>query len=667
MIYYIATFGTAATAFLYLRKKNNIPYYDNWYPIIGNAMSLLDTERLIKFGDKHPVFQIQVFAKNIAFICDEKIMENYFKQKETQMSLYDALRNLYFGNAFSDKEDMFPGMIHILRKSIQMQTELFVPKIIEESINTVKRVQIGQPQTIADLALRFVADTSASCFIGRPLGDELFNKLKEFSHYLNELVIRTYLMPKWIITMLWGPTLRQKRIVVRDAFADIVGRHIDDPKLKESLIIRNSVDYYSAQGSSRQNIIEYTCDILVCLLYVSSENTALGVANALVDIIKNDYWDRVQSESTDIIQKQDYNKIFTNELIDNIVWESARHNTHIIPLNRVPKEITKLGKYDFTGIDTVAICAPYIMKYGRNAHNKFPDPFAFNLNRFNDDGSKLKSIKNIITWGFGVHTCPGRMFAIYEIKACLAFLTSHFNKPIIEHISDINLFSTSAYGSRNATIRINSKNELNYEAVTSEEIKLDALGCNLSAMVYKPLPDVWHIKNALTHESIESLFDIINVMPEPTSSGNRVLLGYVNLVYTGESNMMMPDQLVKTIKHITKEVGAPIMTPNSLYSMSMRVGMAAHKDKYVDWGISISIGSACKFTIGTQSLVLENGDILIADFSKYEHSVDKIFDSSMPEWFAHKKNYDMTRCSIQIREINKFPEPISHEEFMKLI
>ena len=48
--------------------------------------------------------------------------------------------------------------------------------------------------------------------------------------------------------------------------------------------------------------------------------------------------------------------------------------------------------------------------------SKFYDPSRYDTN------DSLKDPNILMTWGAGIHLCPGKMFAIYEIKIAVALL-----------------------------------------------------------------------------------------------------------------------------------------------------------------------------------------------------------------------------------------------------
>lgn len=96
--------------------------------------------------------------------------------------------------------------------------------------------------------------------------------------------------------------------------------------------------------------------------------------------------------------------------------------------------------------------------------------------------------------------------------------------------------------------------------------------------------------------------------------------------------------------------------------------MNVHKDEYVDWGVSINLGADCDFLFGEQTIRLHSGDVFIADFSKVDHAVLKVYDN-IPDWMNSVQRFGRVRMSIQIRYIkNKVPEKfLTMDQFKNLL
>ena len=61
--------------------------------------------------------------------------------------------------------------------------------------------------------------------------------------------------------------------------------------------------------------------------------------------------------------------------------------------------------------------------------------------------------------------------------------------------------------------------------------------------------------------------------------------------------------------------------------------MGKHKDSYVDWGVSVNLGSTTDFLFGEEIIKLNSGDVFVTDFSKVDHAVVKINENSAPDWY----------------------------------
>ena len=151
---------------------------------------------------------------------------------------------------------------------------------------------------------------------------------------------------------------------------------------------------------------------------------------------------------------------------------------------------------------------------------------------------------------------------------------------------------------------------------------------------------------------------------------------YDNNVYTKKSNHNGdPSFIYATAADTYRALQAtfpelPDLLFNSIYCnvYTKQSSMKTHKDQYVDWGVSISLGASCEFQLGKETIMLNSGDILVCDFSKVDHAVISINEASVPSWMVPVPE-DRIRCSIQVRsEPHEYPENLlTEEEFMGLL
>jgi len=64
-----------------------------------------------------------------------------------------------------------------------------------------------------------------------------------------------------------------------------------------------------------------------------------------------------------------------------------------------------------------------------------------------------------MTWGAGLHLCPGKSFALYEIKTFIALMTMKFNIPKITYTEPTNFFCPAAFAMRPAVMHVTALDE----------------------------------------------------------------------------------------------------------------------------------------------------------------------------------------------------------------
>lgn len=685
-----------------------IPFASGALPLVGHGLSFSKDiigfikEQYTKYG---PIFRIQVFRSEFVVICDHSLKDEYFKKSENDFSLYDALRRIYFGEAFSDRVESLETIIKIVKSTVKVDYDIFSKKIIEEAHVMISRLRENvqnDPDRIfhlKDEMIRFVARTSARCFISVDISDDFFDTLMEFTDLLNQLVIMTYFLPRKVIKWTMGRKLDKLRHQLTNQLSSTIEEYRADPNKKDSLVFRKAVDWNNNELTNLD-----IGDIVVCLLYVSSENTALGLTNSIIDMIQNpDCISTMLDEIKGHMNNNDFRSVFSNKYLDACVMESARMNTHIFPLNRHSKHSSAmLGNYYIGDTECVAICEPMMMKDSDCAVAKFAAPTTFNPQRFltglvDGQGPESKDAKSVMTWGAGTHLCPGKHFAVLEIKTALALLFSTFEF-VPKKVGTLEYFSPSAYAERSIDAQLRFREENAVGPTHNAHVTINGRQIQMEEMTSDG-DKFWILREAIPIQEQKNLYqmtlyraagtipyDMLNDMKNnKVDKDVAIPLAYDNLIYTGSSTcsldfwMTFADQLYDGFN---AELGGGLEPKkfDSVYVQlyNQKSSMKSHKDQYVNWGISVSIGASCTFKMGEHVVNLHSGDIMIADFSKIEHSVIDILDTNIPGWFnpetkeegSYLETFGNVRCSIQIRDISKCPRPdniMSNDEFLAML
>lgn len=676
-----------------------IPWASGWRPFIGHG-HLFSTDIIAYVKKLHNTYggicKVQIFNNVMVIVSDRKLVKPLMQAKESTLSLYDKLNGLYFGSGFSDDCRSMGKIIRIVKKTVAVNFDDFIPKIMgfaQKGINEMKeKIKDGTDVNIYHDIIKFITVTSSGCFVGIDLDDDFYKTLTKFSELLNKIVVMTYFFPVWVLRNTIGRRLRRYRVSMIEYLTPTIQSYRDDPNKKDSLIIRNAVDH-ACQLNNRE-----IGEVIVCLLYVSAENTALGLASMVKDLSENHkWWNFIREKSGEYMKNDDLYGIFTDPDIHAVMMESARTNTHIFPLNRVPKKHTYIlnEEYHVGKVDSIAVCSPMLTNFDA-ATDKFKDPETYDPSRFMGKDSEKKGPYDVLAWGAGTHHCPGKGFAQYELKAFMAVATNIFKPFVMKEKGKKNYFSPSAFADQEYTVNVTQL------PIDEQITKINLNPCvtyrrkNYKALRYQTDDGCgWLIKGLLDENSQKEFYEMtVNASNgskehiELASTVNDTTvthpLTYTNQAYTGESNCeptsvspgMKLASEVWTMLHKHKRMlrfPSDIASPkfNSFYSQLYPGDstMNPHKDKYVDWGVSISLGASCMFTFGDHEISLSSGDVFVADFSKVTHSVDAIDPETTPDWFKQCNTFGRIRCSVQIREVDRSNQEkaIGSDEFKDLL
>ena len=689
------------------QKQRNAEYRKNYssykkvpalpwdLPLIGHGLQLGNLIEFVKdcYHTYGKIFRINIFGIKVTVICDHDLKKEYFKANESQMSLYDVLERLFFVDAFSDYPELSTLNISMVKKTVAVKFDLFAPKIINEAnkfIASLKKKYQNSTEKVnlQKEMIKFISQTSSRCFIGYEISDEFYYNLEKFTNLLNKIVVLTYFLPKWFIRKTINQLLRHYRRKMTDLLSPEIEKYRNDPNLNDSTIIRKGLEYVN-DNTGQKLTNGQIGDIIVCLLYVSSENTALGLSAAFTDLARNPkHWDIIKDESLKIFNSSNINDVFNSKVIEAAVMESARLNTHMFALNRKPINKKTIGNYYIGDCDTLVLCEPILMKFD-NAN--YTDAETYNPLRYSSPSNESMATTDIMTWGSGQHLCPGKIFAMYEIKAALALLTLNFERPEIldSDMGPINYFSPSAFSERetkvllkpieNTLINQSIENQL---STPTKEVNTELLdeGGILLRNYFNEAEQInffTYVMNLSTQDSnVTSTSE--NVICDNKNEfsdfplANPLPIAYYNNPYTNGSSCIEPMELIEAASDIIKNnTDYDIPKYNSVYCQLYGPDsiLKDHFDEFKGVGVSFSFGASCDFLYGDKIIQLNSGDVLIADFSKVEHGIRSIKKETTPKWLDELNidTFSRIRLNIQFRHYEPNNNPIDKNEFNKLI
>jgi cytochrome P450 len=165
-------------------------------------------------------------------------------------------------------------------------------------------------------------------------------------------------------------------------------------------------------------------------MYVSSENTSVGLANVLTFMAAPEnkaMFDLLRKECDENLN--DTAALLKGPILNACVMEMARLTAHLFAIHRMPmSHSSSIGPYHIgKEYDSVSLSGQMVMVHTEDAQRTYHDALTFNPSRFLGKNKEPYNSPRIVTWGGGIHLCPGRMFALYVIKIALAHMVTNFN------------------------------------------------------------------------------------------------------------------------------------------------------------------------------------------------------------------------------------------------
>jgi cytochrome P450 len=159
-------------------------------------------------------------------------------------------------------------------------------------------------------------------------------------------------------------------------------------------------------------------------------------------------FEKVRKEVSQHILNDDMAAIQHSPILNACLMETARLNPTIFGVTRKCTEDMIIGNYCFKKGDILAISTPTIMR----DEAIFREPNVYNPNRFLGKQPESWGNHKVINWGAGIHLCPGKQFAINEIKVSMAYLVHNFRFEVPSKKVFVKFATTTSFAERKVDI-----------------------------------------------------------------------------------------------------------------------------------------------------------------------------------------------------------------------
>ncbi|CAG8538088.1 7703_t:CDS:10 [Diversispora eburnea] len=411
-------------------------------------------------------YKIPIIGHTLDYIFNtENFLAGCRKQVNTIVG-NETAHEVYSTDVFSQADELRNGVypetleqvVKTVREGIAAKLPLYTGRMQKQLMISINK-EIGdcsKPKLVKNDFLSMIARPVADVLVGQEISknDDVVKAFadftKDFSSILAIPPILSFIHPKvhtQVITLPfrfgWNPTLKHM-ITLKKYLKPVLEKRLKDketlgdkyePPLDIIEYLLNDPEYETKVISD--DYLNKICEFLFILVVVSIHGTARHMSFALYDFAgRPELWDdiyeeqiRIDKECNGELSPQHINKMVK---LDSFVRESLR--TYDAVLTIIPHRC--LESYTFKNGMTIPkgrTVRIYLMDIHYDSTAYGPEPRSFFPYRgLENNFPASKTDKNYFVFGSGKRACPGRFFAVNEIKIGMhkLILNYHIKTPI---------------------------------------------------------------------------------------------------------------------------------------------------------------------------------------------------------------------------------------------
>ena len=340
------------------------------------------------------------------------------------------------GQLLGDSVVTAAGSDHV-RKRRQLQpafrhTEItrYVDLMRDQVTTTMGRWSPGQVLNVREVMVKLSLDMLAATVFSGSIDEQAFHQLRrDLSVVMNGVGTRI-MLPDWAERL---PLPANRRFnAARDAVRATIGHAVDD--LRDSG--RDTGDMLSMllhaqdEESGRPLTPHQICSEVLTLAVAGTETTASVLSWVLYELARNREIDeRVQAELDDVLGERPvtFDDLTRLPYLGRVITEALRlHHTGWLVTRRTLQP-TRIGEWEIPAGTELAYCQHALHR----DPELFPDPLAFDPDRWLDDGLPSLSNGAFLPFGAGKHKCIGDRFAQAELTTAIATLTRSWRLELV--------------------------------------------------------------------------------------------------------------------------------------------------------------------------------------------------------------------------------------------
>jgi cytochrome P450 len=340
------------------------------------------------------------------------------------------------GQLLGDSVVTAAGSDHV-RKRRQLQpafrhTEItrYVDLMRNQVTTTMSRWTPGQVLDVREVMVKLSLDMLATTVFSGSIDEQAFHQLRrDLSVVMNGVGTRI-MLPDWAERL---PLPANRRFnAARDAVRTTIGHAVDELRASGrdtgdmlSMLLR-AQDEESGQPLTPHQI----CSEVLTLAVAGTETTASVLSWVLYELARNREVDeRVQAELDDVLGERPvaFDDLTRLPYLGRVITEALRlHHTGWLVTRRTLQP-TRIGDWEIPAGTELAYCQHALHR----DPELFPDPLAFDPDRWLDDSLPPLSNGAFLPFGAGKHKCIGDRFAQAELTTAIATLTRFWRLELV--------------------------------------------------------------------------------------------------------------------------------------------------------------------------------------------------------------------------------------------
>ncbi|OSX67132.1 hypothetical protein POSPLADRAFT_1051287 [Postia placenta MAD-698-R-SB12] len=416
-------------------------------------------EVLLEGYNKYKVFRVSMLDRWVVVVSGADMNEELRKVPDTHVSFVEAVDDFTYMK-YTVAPDVIEHPLHIpvVRGQLTRNLGLIFPDVVDEMEVAFPEVMPMPTQDdewaafpVRDTMAAIVSRISNRVFVGLPLcrDPKFLDTLVEYALSVAKARDILSVVPG-LLKGIAGNLLPWSKRAIRHATAYV------EPMIQERLQNMQNVgdddakkpyDYLTWLIEETQKAKQDPSLVIQLILlsnFAAIHTSSNSITHSLFNLAAHtEYMQPLREEVEAVIQEHGWTKNAIDKMwkLDSFMRESQRLGgiAGISVMRKVVQDIT-LSDGTYLPRGTMIVAASLGThtdeKYYKNAEAF--EPFRFSEMRMEGDAVRKQYVntsKEFIPFGHGKHACPGRFFAVNELKAMMAYIVLHYDVKLEEGVS----------------------------------------------------------------------------------------------------------------------------------------------------------------------------------------------------------------------------------------